>query len=324
MMIEYKEIKKEHGNLGKFLSSLLKQKYEDWGKYQKLFNGIEYDSWEEFEGAIKELNKYLEDNNISSNANPPLYRGQRCGKWGLETTLERYTDKKYTITSYLQLIQSAKWAFESHFGKGYGADDIDFGKIEFEIGKPHPYCQLLPYFRHLGFPSPLLDWTRSFYVAAYFAFCDADPKKDDKSVAVYNYTEHFGRGKHIIPSEGFVDRIGRNIATHKRHYLQQAEYTYALIIGENAGESAGASAMGVFFQDGNKVTYINHYETIKNSMGEIGTQDVCVKHLIPITEKDEVINRLYSMNINEYSLFHTEESLMKTVAYERIRRKKQF
>lgn len=141
-MVEYKEIKKEHGNLGEFLSTLLKKKYRYWGKYQELFNGIEYDSWAEFEGAIKELNKYLEGNKISND----IYK------------------------------------------------------------------------------------------------CDC-----------------------------------------------------------------------------NKVAYTNHGETIKDSMSGSGKQDVYVKHLIPITEKDEVINRLYSMNINEYSLFHTEESLLKTVAYERIR-----
>lgn len=318
--MKYKEIKEEYSGLGKFLSSLTEKLRDDWEGNKIVFEGIEYDSWEEFEGAIKELNKYLEDNKISTKQNPLLYRGQRCGKWDLETTLERYIRKEYTVTDYLQLIRSAKCAFESHFGKGFEAGELNIGEMKFKVAEIHPCYQLLSYFRHLGFPSPLLDWTRSVYVAAYFAFCDADPK-DDKSVAVYSYIERLGKSKNIFPSlEGFVERLGPNIQTHKRHYLQQAEYTYTV----NVDKSADENATDNFEIDCNKVTYKNHYETIKDRMSEGGKQDICVKHLIPITEKDEVINRLYSMNINEYSLFHTEESLMKTVAYERIRRKKQF
>jgi hypothetical protein len=321
-MIKYKKIKKEQGNLGTFLKTLLKKEYGDWGKYQELFNGIEYVSWAEFEGAINDLNKYLKGKKISSNENRPLYRGQCCGKWNLETTLERYTDNKYTIMDYLKLIQSAKCAYESHFSKGYETEEIDIEKIKYDIWSPHPHYSLLPYFRHLGLPSPLLDWTRSFYVAAYFAFCDAN-QKDDNSVAIYSYIENFrkGTGKDWNLSEGHVNRIGSNIGTHKRHYLQQAEYTYAVIVDELPDAIESQIDNGVLHIDCNKVRYINHDQAITFSMGVNRKQDIFVKHLIPITEKDAVITRLSSMNINEYSLFHTEESLMTTVAYERIRRK---
>ncbi len=310
-MTEYKEIKKEYQNLGKLIGALDDLRSNDLDKFQELIAGIEYDSWEEFEVAIKELNKFLKDKEISSKANPLLYRGQCSEGWSLETTLERYTDKEYTIKEYLQLIQSAKWAYESHFDKSCGTDDINFAEIRFELADPHPFYQLLSYFRHLGFPSPLLDWTHSFYVAAYFAFRESSLKDGSRSVAIYTFLESSKYGKGIFPSEGYVGRLGRNIPTHKRHYLQQAEYTYALSLTEDA--------IGDEFEiDCSKVSYANHYNTLMSSMESSGTQDICFKHIIPISEKDKVINCLNSMNINEYGLFHTEESLVKTIAYERV------
>jgi len=310
MKVKYQDIKREHRGLGEFISVLPQLKKGNWGKYEEFYKGIDYNSWEEFNSAIKELNKYLEDEEIISGAKPHFYRGQSCGEWKLKTTLERYTDKIYTVEDYLELIQSAKLAFDSHFGECYKTEDANNEEAKYNLPGTHPSYSLLTYFRHLGFPSPLLDWTRSLYVAAYFAFCDAIPK-NDKSVAIYTYMEYF-RGSKGIDLKKFVSTLGGNISTHKRHYLQQAVYTYALSVNDSQLEG--------FKVDYDKVSYFNHYDAIKESMSGWGDQDVLVKHLIPTKEKDKVLKYLYSHNINEYSLFHTEESLMKTVAYEKIKR----
>jgi hypothetical protein len=309
MKVKYQDIEKGHRGLVEFISALPQLKKNSRGKYDEFFKGIEYRSWEEFNSAIEELNKYLEDEGIISGNKPHLYRGQCCGKWKLETTLERYTGKTYTVENYLKLIQSAKLAFDSHFGKGYKTEEANPIKAEFSLPAPHPHYSLLTYFRHLGFPSPLLDWTRSLYIAAYFAFSDAIPK-NNKYVAIYSYSEYFGEPKGIN-FKRFVSTLGDNIPSHKRHYLQQAVYTYALSV-------KGKLSKG-FKVDCDKVSYFDHYKAIRESMSGWGDQDVLIKHLIPITEKDKVLRYLYSHNINEYSLFHTEESLMKTVAYKNIR-----
>ena len=45
----------------------------------------------------------------------------------------------------------------------------------------------MSYIRHLGFPTPILDWSRNYNIASFFAFED---KTDSKSVSIYIYQEY--------------------------------------------------------------------------------------------------------------------------------------
>jgi hypothetical protein len=56
-----------------------------------------------------------------------------------------------------------------------------------------PAYEYIAYLRHHGFPSPLLDWTRSPFVATYFAF-ESIPE-GAKNVAIYCYMEYGSAGK---------------------------------------------------------------------------------------------------------------------------------
>src|SRR5579871_975887 len=61
-----------------------------------------------------------------------------------------------------------RWDIEPHTYRDRmrDADAGVFFKAQF------PGYDYMAYLRHHGFPSPLLDWTRSPYVAAFFAFRD--------------------------------------------------------------------------------------------------------------------------------------------------------
>ena len=50
-------------------------------------------------------------------------------------------------------------------------------------------------------------------------------------------------------------------------------------------------------------------------------QDVLVKYLIPVSERDKVLEKLDLMNVNAYSLFGSEEALMDTLAYREIEKR---
>jgi hypothetical protein len=82
----------------------------------------------------------------------------------------------------------------------------------------------MAYLRHHGFPSPLLDWSSSPYVAAYFAF--AEPVEDGKNVAIYAYRERGDGGFKIGGNdEPFIRQLGPYVSGPKRHFAQRSQYT---------------------------------------------------------------------------------------------------
>lgn len=91
------------------------------------------------------------------------FRGQRCSKWKLETSLERAYKIILPTSSVRQYEESVLDRFKRrahHF-----------------ISCPpdrHNTLEWLSLIQHYGGPTRLLDFTKSFYVAAFFALEDAD------------------------------------------------------------------------------------------------------------------------------------------------------
>lgn len=259
---------------------------------------VELKTWEEFEETISSIYTDLELRRKETGlyVSDPLFRGQENSSWKLETTLERLIPGDYGKIDYYQSMLSIKQGVESYTDKSWPLNK-EYKEIEYP--RPPQGYEFMIYLRHHGFPSPLLDWSRSPYVAAFFAFRSAG-KSDDENASIFSYVEYYGEAKGWSGKEPTVLLFGPNVTTHKRHYIQQCEYTICQKRTVN-GE-----------------VYSNHEDAFKVKSGQ---QDILTKYLLPRNQRSKFLERLYLMNINAFTLFANEESLMEMLAYQEIEKR---
>jgi len=259
---------------------------------------IDLETWEQFEEELKTRNITIGDKY--------LFRGHENSSWSLDTTLERRGLRGIPFADYYRLISVIRAQIETFTSTAWGelpqypeianlAQEYDkFSLMLDGIGGTFPAYSYMAYLRHHGFPSPLLDWSRTPYVAAYFAFRNATKER----VAVYVYLERPGGMKSWSSAETQIHLLGPYIQTHRRHFLQQSTYTICLD-----------------FQIGQGWNFAPHEGVFSRNVQH---QDVLWKFTIPATERVKVLKKLDSYNLNAFSLFESEEALMETMAFRHI------
>jgi hypothetical protein len=194
--------------------------------------------------------------------------------------LESYTDRSWGIGNWDEVEQSLPRGPRSEL-------------------QNIPHYEYLVHLRHHGFPSPLLDWSESPYIAAFFAF-EEQGKAGEVGVFAYVETPKGYKGGPVgIPE---ISVQGPHIHTHKRHFLQQAWYTVACE-----------------FREGKH--YFVPHETVFDQCYD---QDYLLKITIPMSERANALRSLYEYNITRFSLFQTEEALVRTLAFKELEEEYEF
>ena len=148
----------------------------------------------------------------------------------------------------------------------------------------HDVYSYMTYLRHYGFPSPLIDWTSTPYIAAYFAFRRILSKVENVSIYVYLESKSEIGLKSGDSNEPCIYTFGPYVRTDRRHFLQQSRYTICVV------------------HDG-EWRYAQHDKAFTRS--DPG-QDFLWKFNIPYSERLKVLRLLDGYNINALSLFGSE------------------
>jgi FRG domain len=255
-------------------------------------------TWQHFEKRLRVLERWRRRTTKPYNriGRYWLYRGQANAKWPLTTTLERVGGADMPLTRYYEIISRIKPEIESLTRQYWDIPDPPtYNSLMSKAGglppiqDPAKLYEYVVYLRHHGFPSPLLDWTRSPYVAAYFAYKD-DSLADD--VAIYAYMEYARGGKLGDVGAPRIEGKGPFVRAHPRHHMQQAEYTICVRQTENG------------------LVYTSHETVFQKA---IEGQDVLCKFVLPGSERANVLEYCHRFNLNSYSLFGSEESLMEAL-----------
>ncbi|MFA6244313.1 MAG: FRG domain-containing protein [Candidatus Hydrogenedentales bacterium] len=250
--------------------------------------GCNLGSWSDFREKIANIREKYPERQI-------LFRGQSDSSWELETTLERAANYSFSDESYLHLAGRYREEIESLTGKHWELTPLQDTKAErlplLDVTVPgYPY---LVYLRHHDFPSPLLDWTESPYIAAYFAYCGEPNKKSSPEfVSVFVYVEKPCNIKVSGPCN--ISVHGPAVVADARHFAQKAWYTVAR-------KGMGTSAQ-----------FCPHEDVFRNKPN--GDQDVLIKLNLPLGDRKRALRELEECNINHFTLFQSEDSLIRTMS----------
>jgi hypothetical protein len=259
----------------------------------------ELDSWAQFGHAIRELCDSYDRGKVSElgTRNEVLFRGHSNGAWPLVTTLERATVTEFDVIRYVELAARCAPKLESLSGLRWGLPEWPelretIRQSMSEMGFRIPCYEYLIYLRHHGFPSPLLDWTTSPYVAAYFAYSQ---RTTADTVAVYALIETPKGVKSWSVGGPVISTVGPYVRTDGRHFAQKARYTYCTRWDAEAERH-----------------FYDCHHLAMDSSGE--EQDVLVKFVLPSSERLMALRELGDYNIDHFTLFQSEDALVATLA----------
>lgn len=204
-----------------------------------------------------------------------MFRGQSNPDWPLQTTYHRLGLRD--VATYMENdIPKMAELVESWDGKKRDLQD------------QYENASFLALLQHNGFPTPLLDWTMSPYIAAYFAFRDCENHPDKSTVKIYSLCHHAWTRDYMQVTDyhdgkPFVSVIKPRAMDNKKYLIQQGIFTLTNVV------DIAEHVIGNDKQD-DKSSYLIAWE-------------------FPKTEHAAIMQDLHLMGITAMSLFPSLEGI---------------
>lgn len=153
-----------------------------------------------------------------------IYRGQRLASWNLSSTVHR--------TTIVQSIQDLKSYVDFALPQVHEAIEGWTGH-SWDLTNPMQLAEFLSFLQHNGFPTPLLDWTSSPYIAAYFAFEAVNhfsPQKENVAIFSFNqqaWTNTFKQTYDFVDFTPHVSVLRPRIVGNHKLAIQQGCFTWS-------------------------------------------------------------------------------------------------
>lgn len=200
-----------------------------------------------------------------------VFRGQSCEKWKLITTFDR---------KYGGLAFDERQKIEKALINDFKELCITWnGKVKF---LNYTIVELMSVGQHYGLPTRLLDWTYSFYIAAFFAFADIENTSSHVVIWVIDK-------EHEIWNAGY----GVSIESVKVEENDRQKYQY-----------------GIFSLNKSPFETIEDY--VESCSREHLVDGALYKIVLPVDEKKIVLRDLEMMGINASILYRGMEGCAKS------------
>jgi len=120
-----------------------------------------------------------------------IYRGQSNSSWSLSSSLYRtgiVTNHADLLVYFNSILPQVQEQVEAWSG------------LTWDLSNDISQAKFLAYLQHNGFPTPLLDFTLSPYIAAYFAFSEINhfnPQSNEVAIFSYNQRDWCNKYKQV-------------------------------------------------------------------------------------------------------------------------------
>lgn len=232
------------------------------------------DSWPEYAKYVRRFAGELEEPIFRGQGNKFRSAGCSGSGWRLEPSLYRIPKASHPrfiswVKSIISDVRCHK-LIEKILGRHLNRDN----QADRDL--------LIGLMRHLGVPTPLLDWTKSPFVAAYFAFDDIDSNTDKVTVFLFDQKAWQCNSNALTSRDLEILKYMELEHIIPRQKIQDSIYTYS------RNDRVYSELLGDELEGGNY--FIVHCS-------------------LPIHDREQALHDLSKMEISHASLFPDEEQI---------------